>query len=207
MSLTYATLKTAVLSNAHRPALTTEVVDFVRQAEGLIRRELRAFELRTTLVEADRVAAGLYDLPSTLLEVRAIQNQNGVTVEPVGLSALNLLTAASDVLQYALSLGQVEFRGVPGLDEEITVIYFGWPDELSQASDHNELLDLHERIYIDGALAYLYEWTEDTELADRAMNRCMDAIERVNQQKGRRLGGTSVAGRYNLGNFATSTGY
>jgi hypothetical protein len=208
MSLTYSTLQAAILAAAHRPALTTEVIGFIRQAEGLIRRELVAFEVRGTLSETDRSSGGVYNLPSTLLEVRDFKNSNDVSLENVGPQAIRALTANSDVLQYALGgNGQVEFRGVPGTNYIIQILYYGWPAELSGASDTNIILQQHESIYIDGGLAYLYEFTQDLELADRAMNRALDAIERLNQQYGRRVGGQSMRAGYNLGNIGTSTGY
>lgn len=207
MSLDYGTLKTAVLDNAHRPNLTTQVVEFIRKAEGLIRRELRAYEVAATLAEADRSSDGTYNLPSGLLEVRNLYNAAGVALEHKGLAELRTLSTTSDVLWYALSVDQIEFRGVPGLNEEVQLVYLGWPAALSGDSDTNDLLALHESLYLDGALGYLYEWSQDTELADRAFQRFYDAIEKLNQQHGRRIGGTSAAGAYNFGNFPTSSGY
>jgi hypothetical protein len=207
MSLVYSTLQTKILAAAHRPALTVEVVDFIRQAEGLIRRNVRAFETRGTLTDSDRASAGLYNLPATLLEVRDFKNANGVSLENVGPQAIQQLSSSSDVLQYAVTGSQVEFRGVPGVGSSIPMIYLGWPAELSGASDTNSILQQHETIYIDGALGYLYEFTQDIELADRAFQRCADAIEFLNQMYGRRIGGQSLRQAYNLGNFGTSKGY
>jgi hypothetical protein len=207
VSLTYSTLKSAVLSKAHRSDLTTEVVGFIREAEGMIRRELRAYELRTTLDDSDRVADGLYNLPSTLLEVRNLSTDTVPSLENVGPTAIKALSASADVVRYAILGNQIEFRGVPGTGAEIDLLYFGWPDELSGDSDTNELLELHEAIYIDGALSALYEHTQDTELADRARGRFDDAVEKLNQQHGRKIGGASVQGAYNFGHKRTSSGY
>src|SRR5690606_32662460 len=70
----YAALKAAVLSETHRPDLASEVEGFIRRAEGMIARRLRAVEMITqvTLSEAQRVDAGVYTLPDDFLEARAV---------------------------------------------------------------------------------------------------------------------------------------
>src|SRR5690606_16655191 len=70
----YAALKAAVLSETHRPDLASKVEGFIRRAEGMIARRLRAVEMiaQVTLSEAQRVDAGIYTLPDDFLEARAV---------------------------------------------------------------------------------------------------------------------------------------
>ena len=71
MSLDYTTLQAWALERAVYPELTTEVVTFIRECEAMIRRKVDALELRVTLAEVDRSAAGLYNLSGRVREVRA----------------------------------------------------------------------------------------------------------------------------------------
>jgi len=210
--MNYGQLKTAVLEHAHAPELTAEVAGFVRLAEGLIRRELRAYELAYTLDESDRVALGVYTLPATLLEVRAIYATDAAgetfALENVGVVGIRNALATSPVLSYAVrGDNTIEFRGVPATDAELEVLYLGHPVAFSADGDENDLLTNHEAIYLYGALHYLYTWTEDLELAGAARENCLDAIEKLNQQIGRKIGGGSVVPGYNLGLYNAGSGY
>jgi hypothetical protein len=207
MSLTYSTLKTEVLAFAHRPDLTSEVAGFVRLAEGMLRREPRAYEIRVTLDEADRSAEGLYNLPTGILELRAVYLLDSYALENVGLQGVRMLPAGGPVMHYGVSGTTIEFRGVPATDVEIEIVYYGWPDELSGAADTNWILEQHEALYIYGALHYLYTFTQDLELAAVAHNQFGEALMRVNEQIARRVGGGSILPAYNFGHTSTSSGY
>lgn len=198
--MNYGQLKTAVLSDSHRPDLSSEVARFVREGEGMIRRELRAYELSTTLDETDRVSEGVYTLPSTLLEVRAVYTEDAPAgAEQVSLAAIRRRDASGSVLQYAVRGNQIEFRGVPAEDEEIELLYLGWPAALAVDADTNDLLTLHEVIYKSSALFSLYQHTQDVELAQGQLDVFMDAIEKLNEANGRKQGGAVVAGAYYFG--------
>jgi hypothetical protein len=69
--MNYGELKQALLEDTHRADLSTYAERFVRQTEGLIRRQLVGYVLNTTITDSDRVADGVYNLP-----VRATQIQH-----------------------------------------------------------------------------------------------------------------------------------
>lgn len=202
-ALTFGTLKTAVLNTAHRPDLSADAPDFVRRAEGMIRRELRAYPLTKTLTDADRVTGGVYTLPTGLLEVRAIYasdvNANSYEVEQVGVRGIREeLTVGAPVIQYAQRGTQIEFRGVPATGASLEMLYLGTPDAFAADGDTNDLLRDHEAVYLAGSLFYLYKQTEDLELAQGELDTFADAIEKLNQQYGRRLGGARPRAAYNF---------
>lgn len=205
--MNYGQLKTAILSDGHRPDLTAEVARFVREAEGMIRRELRAFVVSDTLVEADRVADGVYTLPSTALEVRAIYRADidGDALEQVALANIRRVSANANPYWYAVRGSTIEIRGVPATDAEFEIEYLGHPAALSDDSDTNSLLTDHEIIYTQGALFALYRHTQDLELAQNALDVFADAVNKLNEQMGRKLGGASIAGAYNL--YGSGGGY
>ena len=75
--MNYGELKQAILDDTHRADLSTHVARFVRQCEGMIRRDLTAYLLNTTITDADRVADGLFNLPARILQIRSWREQTG----------------------------------------------------------------------------------------------------------------------------------
>lgn len=210
MSLNYTTLQAAILAQAARAELTTEVVEFIRRCEAMIRRELDAYEVRTTLDESDRSSSGLYNLSGQVKEVRAVYAtaSDGSTyqLENVGVRRIRELPATADVQQYAVSGQQIEFRGVPGTDAELELVTLGWPDPLATTAS-NSLLTNHEDIYLYGSLFHLYQYTQDLELAQSALDTFGDAVEKVNRAHARLNGGGSIAPAYNFGHVRIGRGY
>lgn len=207
MSLNYTTLQSEVLAEAVHAELTTEVVSFVRKCEAMIRRKVRALELRTTLVEADRNTDGIYDLSGQVLEIRRAYTSDAVNgAANVGIAGIRLLDATAPVLHYAVSGQTIEFRGVPATDAEIELVYRGWPDPLATTAT-NELLTNHEDIYVSGTLFYLYKYTQDLELAQTELSVFKDAVDALNKATGRLTGGGSILPAYNFGQIRVGRGY
>lgn len=210
MSLNYTTLQSTVLSNAHRSGLTTEVVEFIRRAEGMIARDLRAYPLNFTLDEDDRSGSGVYNLPSGFLELRAAYaaaaDGSTYALENVGPAGIRMLSSTAPVIHYAVLGDTIEFRGVPDTDASIELQYLGIPDPLTTTATNN-LLTNHEEVYISGALYFLYRFTQDLELAQAELGVFNDAIEKLNAQYGRRFGGGSSLPAYNFGHVRVGSGY
>lgn len=197
--MTFAELKAQILAYAHRPDLTDEVAGFVSLAEGLIRRDLRATVVTVTLDESDRVADGVYTLPSTLLEVRSLRIEHGThfdTLEQKSPQEIATLASSAPVQWYAMLGSTVEFRGVPEEDAEIELTYFGHPAALDADGD---VLALDEALYVYGSLFHLYQFTQDLELANGALETFQDALTKLNEAAGRKLGGASVRPAYWFG--------
>lgn len=193
--MNYGQLKTAVLDYMHRPDLTAEVAGFVRLAEGMIRRDLRADTYSVTLDADDRVEAGVYTLPSTLLEIRSVRIGNR-TLTQVGPSEIRQLYDSAPPLNYCVHGSTMEIRGAPSEETEIHVRYFGHPAELVQDADD---LALDEALYLYGALFFGYQFTQDLELAQAALDTFADALQKLNEAAGRKLGGARMQGVYHFG--------
>ena len=202
MSLDYTTLQTAILDDTHRSDLSSHVTRFIRLAEGLIRRQLRAYELLADLTDSDRVTAGegVYTLPGRVLDIRSIHlvGRQGDSLVRVMPGHIRRLSATADVLQYCqFGDDTVEFRGIPGASDEFEVRYFGTPAPLDETAT-NSLLDDHEGLYMAGAKYYLYLHEQNLELA-QAEAQTFDAImERINDQMARKISGGTVAPTYNF---------
>jgi hypothetical protein len=211
MSLNYTTLQSTVLAQAKREELTTEVVQFIRSCESMIRRKLMALEFRATIDETDRitVGAGVYNLPDYVQEVRAIFgtiNGNRVKLRDAGLNGINALAATDQSQEYAISGHTVEFRGVPGTGSTFEAVVFGHPDPLETTAT-NVILDKYEDLYVFGALFFLYNWVQDRELAQDALSVFEDVVKHVNKMAQRIDGNHTSPPAYNFGQVPTGRSY
>jgi hypothetical protein len=209
MPLNYTTLQSTILDYSARSDLTSQAPGFIRLAEGMIRRKVRAQETRLTLDESDRSSEGIYNLPATIQEVRSVYASDGAdtyALENVGLHGIRMISADADVLHYAISGNTIEFRGVPATDAEFELVGIGWPDALETTAS-NDLLSYHEALYVYGSLHFLYVYTQDLELAKDAEMKFLETAEMLNNMIGRKIGGGSVLPAYNFGHITTGRGY
>lgn len=201
--MNYGELKTAVVEGAHRSDLLADAPGFIRECEGMLRRTLKyAVPLTATLDEDDRVADGVYTLPSGLTLVRYVRVADGTrkrTLEQKSFGEIATLPSNASVLWFAVDDTTIEFRGVPDTDAEIELKYMGAPAALSDDEDTNDLLTNHETIYLSGSRFFLYKHTQDVELAQGELDTFTAAVETLNEQQARKLGGASVRRVYSFG--------
>ena len=207
--MNYGDLKQAILDDTHRADLSTHNERFIRQCEGLIRRDLRGYLLTTTITDSDRVTAGtgLFNLPVRLLEARSInvQGRQGDALQRVSPGVIRRLDETADVLQYAqYGDGTLEFRGIPGTAEIFDILYYGTPAPFATDTDENELLTDHEGLYMAGSKFYLYLHTQDRELASDELEIFQGIIGTLNEQLARQIGGSNIAPTYN---FSSASSY
>lgn len=207
--MTYAVLKTDLAAFSHRSDLTTYLPTFVALAEGMIRRDLQGYELTTTIDETDRSADGVYNLPANVSVLRAVYTEDAPNgAENVGLGQLRAIAANSPVIWYSVIGEQIEFRGVPATDAEIELRYFGLPTALSADGDTNALLEDHYALYLYGSLFFLYQFTQDVELAQGALDTFNNTITTLNEQHSRKIGGAVTnSATNNLRNLPVRGGY
>lgn len=211
MSLTYTTLQSECLTIAKRTELTTEIVECIRRAEGMLRRQLIGYELQATLDEDDRSSDGVYTAPSYATFIQNVFTSTAslasYPLNRVGRGNIRRMTASAPVLDYAHYGSVIEFRGVPATDQEMEVHYIGQPAPLTVTAT-NALLDDHEDLYISGALFVLYsDYTEEIELAERQLEKFNGHVETLNETIRRKLSGGIVMPGYNLGNRMLTRGY
>lgn len=200
--MNYTELQAAIISDTHRADLADDIPRFIRLAEGLIRRDLTAYELNATLTDSDRVTAGegVYTLPGRVLNIRTVHlvGRQGDSLHRVGPGQIRRLSASADVVMYTQNGdGTLEFRGVPSTTHTFEVRYFGTPAPLEDTAT-NDLLTDHEGLYQAGAQYYLYLKTQDRELAQDQANTFDSIMERINEQMARKIGGGAVAPTYNM---------
>jgi hypothetical protein len=205
--MNYGELKQAILDDSHRADLSTHVARFIRQCEGMIRRDLTGYLINTTLTDSDRVSAGLYNVPGRLLMVREIrlQGRQGDGLVRVGPGHIRRLDSTADVVQYAQNGDStIEFRGVPAATDIFDLLYYGTPAPFSDDADENDLLTDHETLYMAGSKFFLYQHTQDRELAGDELQIFNGVVEDLNAKIARQIGGATIAPTYN---FAGGSSY
>lgn len=216
MSLDYNGLQDWVIQRAVRSDLGRvaqggdgSVVNFVRECEAMIRREVEALELRVTLGESDRSSNGIYNLSGRVREVRAAyatdQSGESYALNNAGVAGIRRLRDDADVYEYAIVGQTIEFRGVPASGASLELVVIGWPEALATTST-NDLLTNYEDIYTFGTLHRLYEYTQDVELSDRALSMFEKAVADLNKVTRRRIGGGSQLPAYNFGQIRVGRG-
>jgi hypothetical protein len=208
--MNYLQLRQTIVDLAARPSLANVTIGpdlapvrFVRSAEGMIRRELRAFPLNLTLQESDRASAGIYTLPSTVSELRAIYGAdaqgNSFALDRVSpLELREQLDASAPPVQYSVLGDTIEFRGTPTTNATFELRCLGHPAPLVNDNDTNSLLTDHEAIYLYGALYALYTYTQDLELAQKSYDTFSDAVDKLNEQLALRISGARTQQQYDF---------
>lgn len=204
--MNYGELKSAIADETHyaaNAAVVAKIPRFIRRAEDFLARRLRVtqFEGSTTLDDTDRVSTetGLYTAPLGLLEVRRLCNEDGLPLTQRSVGAIRLRLSSVAPMEFAVVGSKLEVRGIPGAGAELELDYFGTLARLAADADENVLLTAHEALYVHGGKYYLYQHTQDRELANDELELLNDAIDQLNEAEGRKLGGASVAEGYNFG--------
>lgn len=193
-------LRAYIKTDSHRTTLADELVNgFIRRAEGLIARKLLSTEAEAsaTLDEDDRVDGGVYTLPSGVLELRRVL-YDGRPLEQRSPAALQDFRRLSRPVGYALLGTVVEFAGVPPADAELQLDYYGRLATLEGDSDTNALLTAHEDVYVHAAKMYLYQYTQDRELAADELSAFLEAVDDLNAQA-RARNNAAAAPAYDFG--------
>ena len=196
-----ATLLAMITDTAHRPDLVSVAPDFLRQAEGLIAREVRSIEQIATvnIAEADRVTADepIYTLPTNFLAARAVWLED-LELRNTSLAQLRRIDLASAVMWFSVRGTTIEFRGNPSTDDEMEVDYFSRLAALTVDADTNDLLDNHEDIYLASSLHYLYRYTQDADMAQAFFLSYSTARDSLNASAAHTIGGQATAAAYNF---------
>ncbi len=202
--MNYADLQTAIIDDSHRPDLAAKIPRFIRECEGMIRRDLTALILTTTLTESDRSLTNppQYSLPVRSLMIRrlALQGSLGGHIERISLGSINSYDVTQRVAVYVEpGDGMIEFRGSPAENAIFDLNYFSVPARLVEPADTNDLLEDNETLYKAGSMYYVYQHTQDRELAADQLNVFNGIIASLNEEFSRKIGGAKITASYQYG--------
>lgn len=201
--MNYGELKQAIIEDSHRPDLSALVPRFVSECEGMIRRDLNAYLLSAQLDDTarDPIATQIYNLPDGVLIIRTIA-ENGIVsreVQRIALGGLHKYPLSGPLSVYGeAGNGTVEFRGSPAVGSLLDITYFGMPEALIDDTDTNRLLEENETLYKSGALFFLYQNTQDLQLAQTQLDVFTNVLTALNEQIARVIGGAAITSSYNF---------
>lgn len=199
----YGTLKTYLSTTGHRGDLGADIPGFIQSAESMIAEHVRAIEMiaKAPLVEADRSANAVYNLPADFLGARAVtgtQASAGYALKQVSISELYRYGLSGTPVVFAIYDRQIEFRASPAVDAAFTLIYYKRPAAFVQDNDTNLLLQNHPTLYQHAGLHWFHIHTQDLELAAAHESAFMDTAVAVSALAEEVRGAASVANQQNF---------
>lgn len=201
--MNFGELKAYVLADAHAPELADDVAGFIARGEDFLASKLRSTEqdATTTLDDTHRSGpeSGIYTLPAGVLELRRLSIGGDLPLSEVSAYAVRRLRGSARPRHYAVLGRRIEVRGIPGEGAEIELEYWGRLERLTDDADTNVILTNHRNLYIHAAKFYLYQRLQERELAQDELSALIDAIDSVNEETGRKLGGAVAAPAYDFG--------
>lgn len=196
-------LRAELATFCHRGDMAARIPQFIARAESMIANRVRALENINTagqLVEANRVAGGVYNLPADFLgfpKRGGIKpSSTGAPAELIALGELRTYATQAPVAFASVFGRRLELRGTPSTGETIDLIYFFRLPALAPAggSDTNALLTATPELYIHGALHWLHLDAQDIDMSGTHKELFEAEVERVNlvAQKAMRSGAIAL---------------
>ncbi len=195
--MTYLELKNAILSDTHRENYSPYVARFVQQGEALIALNLEGYFLEATINESSRVLEAIYTQPSKITLMRTI-TYNNVPLDQVDETLISQYRNINDVLAYCMRGSTLLFAGIPPLNAEFKLNYFGMPAALAADGDTNNLLNDCPQLYIEAAQVYLFKRARNFEAASAMLQSVASYIREINRKMKKKLGGAQSANAYNV---------
>lgn len=195
--MNYAELKAAILSDSLRSDYSTVVARFVQQAEALISASLDGYFLEGTIVEANRVADALYNLPSKVTSVRHVIYSNNPLTQ-VDETLIGQYRGITEVCLYCMRDSRIVFAGIPPVDATFNINYFGMPAALVLDADTNNLLNDYPQLYIEAAQVYVFKRARNLEMSSAMFQSVQGLIKEINRKTKKKLGGAQSANSYNV---------
>lgn len=165
--VTYSGLVTSAGLWLNRTDLSAMIPDFILMVEERLNRILRVPEMEesATLTVTD----GTAELPTDLREIRHVYWNGDVASEivPVPLSTIRRdypLAAYTNRPQvYAVRGQEIEVAPLPGIDGDLTLLYYEEIPPISSDNEINWLISKHPSIYLYGTLiqAEFFGWNDE----------------------------------------------
>lgn len=168
--MTYAELQTIIADELMRQDLAPVIPGFIRKAEGVFNRRLRAGRMmaQATITFTDNLGP----LPADFLEGKTILFDG----RPVPFVPVDKLDPRSVTI-----VGSTLWKG-DQLPLTAKLYYYQQIPALSNSNTTNWLLSAYPDLYIEAGKGYAYQYIMDEARADRALSQALAAIEDINLQ-------------------------
>jgi hypothetical protein len=188
---TYDNLVKEIVDWSHRGDLGTKIPDFILLAENaMYSNSAEVLKVRSMEVVSTALTDGQYlELPANFESSRSVRLTNDNTGEIKYQSPQQMSKRQGTGLPYFFTIvgNEIQFDITPDNDYTVELQYFRKATPLSTTNQTNEILTNHPSIYLYGALAALFRYTQDTEEALFNEQRFIESIKGANKadKKGR----------------------
>lgn len=196
--MNYSELQTAIRTDSHREDYAiADIKRFIQQGEALIALRLEGYFLTATLNETSRILEAIYTLPSKVTLMKTVL-YNNCPLDQVDETLVAQYRSLTEPVAYCMRDSTILFAGVPPVDAEFTLNYFGMPAALVADEDTNNLLNDCPQLYIEAAQVYIYKRARNLELSSAMLQSVSSYIRDLNQKMKKKLGGGQSANAYNV---------
>ena len=188
----YDNLVKSIIDWSHRNDLGVKIPDFIQLAENeMYSNDAEPLKVRSMAVVSTALTAGEYiELPpdfESARSVRLVTNDNGGYLTYQAPEQMFKSVATGRPTFFTIIGNELQFDRVPDSDYTLEFQYFRKATPLSTDNQVNEILTSHPKIYLFGALAQVFTYSQDTEQLAVYQAKFYSAIRGANKadKKGR----------------------
>ena len=188
----YDNLVKEVIDWSHRDDLGVKMPDFIQLAENaMYSNEVEVLTVRSMETISTALTAGQYlSLPDDFESARSIRlvtDNNGGELRFQAPEQMFKRVATGKPNFFTVVGNELQFDRVPDSEYTIEIQYYRKAPSLSVAVQTNDILTKHPSIYLYGALAQTYFYSQDNEQAQKYTQLFISAIKGANKadKKGR----------------------
>lgn len=188
----YDNLVKEIIDYSHRGDMGTRIDTFIQLAENaMYSNGAQPLKVRSMEIVSTTAVAGQYvELPPDFESARSVRLVTGDNSGELTYQAPEQLfkkPVTGKPLFYTIVGNEIQFGRVPDSDYTLEMQYFRKAAPLTQANQTNEILTNHPQVYLYGALAMLFGFTQDSEQEASYAQKFIGAIGGANKadKKGR----------------------
>lgn len=188
----YDNLVKEVIDWSHRDDLGVKMPDFIQLAENaMYSNEVEVLTVRSMETISTALTAGQYlSLPDDFESARSIRlvtDNNGGELRFQAPEQMFKQVSTGSPNFFTVVGNELQFDRVPDSEYTIEIQYYRKAPSLSVAVQANDILTKHPGIYLYGALAQTYFYSQDNEQAQKYTQLFISAIKGANKadKKGR----------------------
>lgn len=148
--MNYGELKTAIANYLHNPNVTNDIPDFIAAAEQRIGRDARLIE---QIIQSTPTATnGEITLPTRFVEMISITTGSGASLcvlQAASKEHERLFGSSGNARAYYVA---DKIYLMPASDQEVSILYYEYPEPMTADPDTRPILDRYESLYIHASL-------------------------------------------------------
>ena len=188
----YDNLVKEIIDWSHREDLGVKIPDFIKLAENaMYSNEIEVLTVRSMEVISTALTAGQYlALPDdfeSARSVRLVTGDNGGELRFQAPEQMFKQVATGRPNFFTVVGNELQFDRIPDSEYTIEIQYYRKAPSLSDTVQTNDILTTHPSIYLYGALAQIFFFSQDNEQAQKYTQLFISAIKGANKadKKGR----------------------